>query len=719
MGLVKYIVVILLLIPSISWGACTWSGNTCVMDSCAVANQTADIEEVRTNKSNKTGVVTMQLPACDEVLESATSASVVPVNMSSGFAGITGLIIRGDGAESSMGSNGTTKFTNINYRITASASKSIRISNITFAGAPYNQYAGYGAHIKISGSTVYPNGGFRFDHLTFDDAKGKAFYGTGGSPFGVIESCNGRVLGQASTWDNNADTSGNDSWQSGASLGSVNAVYFENNSITAVRDPGASDGNQGILMISDGGPGSRIVDRYNELTNYYFGGHDCSSNQRAQLQLEAYNNIMTHTNDITNYDPASSYTAPPVGHRGGTGVIYSNDFIQVENQSYYTATAIYLRNVRDTGAGSSSIWTTSNAGICDADGKKACLTGDRNGALIMCTSDADCGGASGSCQYVDGDGVSTKLPCRDQIGTGDNASPQSSKPFLVWNNRQKKGAEEYATSTVTSTVNIVENRDYCQHATTMPATCNGVETTYTAYTCPHPATGYTGTCSTSVTGNSGYNIDEAADETAPTVSQATIPPAGTSVIFTFDEPITATSGAAFTLDFASAVTLTCPAVETAATSMTCTTSRTITQAEGNSTFDYTGTKVINEAEIALGAISNQFIYNKSTQIENPPALTLTISNHTGAVVTSSPSGLNCGSTCSADFENGTVVTVGGYCLQNYTGFTVGGEHCASNGTVTVNGAKSCTATCTKISPDVAIGTGAAVTLGSGAVGTLY
>lgn len=34
-------------------------------------------------------------------------------------------------------------------------------------------------------------------------------------------------------------------------------------------------------------------------------------------------------------------------------------------------------------------------------------------------------------------------------------------------------------------------------------------------------------------------------------------------------------------------------------------------------------------------------------------------------------------------------------------------------------ARTCTVSCTKISPDVAIGSGAAVTLGSGAVGTLY
>jgi hypothetical protein len=121
----------------------------------------------------------------------------------------------------------------------------------------------------------------------------------------------------------------------------------------------------------------------------------------------------------------------------------------------------------------------------------------------------------------------------------------------------------------------------------------------------------------------------------------------------------------------------------------------------------------------LGSFTGTAVTNQSIQVETPPTLTLTISSHTGAVVTSSPSGLNCGSTCNADFENGTVVTVGGYCLQNYATLAIGGDCNAETGAVTVNGAKSCTATCTKISPDVAIGSGAAVTLGSGAVGTLY
>ena len=227
MGLVRYFVILLILIPSISWGACTWVGNTCHISSCYPTNQTADIDEIRRNESSKTGVVTMQLPPCNEVLETATSASVIPVNMSSGFTGITGLIIKGDGAvPSGLGSNGTTKLTNINYLITAKSDKTIRISNITFAGSPYNQYSGTGAHIKISGRTA----GFRFDHITWDSAVGKAYYGING-PYGVVDSNYGSCQGQFSSWED-VGTWGNESWHTGAVLGSANAVYFENNELS-------------------------------------------------------------------------------------------------------------------------------------------------------------------------------------------------------------------------------------------------------------------------------------------------------------------------------------------------------------------------------------------------------------------------------------------------------------------------------------------------------
>lgn len=222
---------------------------------------------------------------------------------------------------------------------------------------------------------------------------------------------------------------------------------------------------------------------------------------------------------------------------------------------------------------------------------------------------------------------------------------------------------------------------------------------YTTYTCPHPLASTQGSCDVSVIGVTGYTLTGgASDTTPPTVTSFYI--YGTTTVINFSENITATSGAAFTVaGLASAMTLTCPAVSSAASSITCTNSRTVYQSEGNGTYGYTGTKVSDTATSpnALATIdANPSATNMSTEVETPPAVTLTV-NKTGAgcTITSSPSGVNCGSTCSADVETGTAVTISGWSENGWNAITYGGD-CASDGTVTMSGAKTCTATCTQV-----------------------
>lgn len=110
------------------------------------------------------------------------------------------------------------------------------------------------------------------------------------------------------------------------------------------------------------------------------------------------------------------------------------------------------------------------------------------------------------------------------------------------------------------------------------------------------------------------------------------------------------------------------------------------------------------------------VTNNSTQTA-PPLYALTIGAHVGATVNVYP-GINCGSTCGpVDYMNGSVLTVSVTANRNYQSCVIGGTAGCGSST-TMDGAKTCTVTCQKTSPDVAIGSGAAITF-TGATATIY
>lgn len=156
---------------------------------------------------------------------------------------------------------------------------------------------------------------------------------------------------------------------------------------------------------------------------------------------------------------------------------------------------------------------------------------------------------------------------------------------------------------------------------------------------------------------------------------------------------------------------------------TCSTGSLANAINGNNTVTWT---------LAPGTYSNCTItVNDGTNSSDPlavaefvitgtPVYTLTVTKTgAGCSIVSSPStAINCGSTCSASIGANTEIALYGLSGNNWTDVVFGGD-CSTGGTVTLSEARTCTATCTKISPDVAIGSGAAVTLGSGAVGTIH
>jgi hypothetical protein len=214
-----------------------------------------------------------------------------------------------------------------------------------------------------------------------------------------------------------------------------------------------------------------------------------------------------------------------------------------------------------------------------------------------------------------------------------------------------------------------------------------------------------------------YNGTPESDVTAPTFLNASIDATGKTLSITLNENaiVNDNTGFALTCDGAGDESLTYVGVAYAI--LTYTITKEVQQPEV-CTVAYTSpgaNSIEDPAGNDLASFTSQAITNESTQ-NTPPLVTLTMTS-TNATTVSTPSGINCGSDCTEDFDSGTTVTLLAVCPTNYQNPTITGTGC---GTSTImSEARSCTATCIKISADATIGSGAAVTIGSGAAVTIY
>jgi hypothetical protein len=269
--------------------------------------------------------------------------------------------------------------------------------------------------------------------------------------------------------------SGNLSWSRGASMGTINAVYMEDN--TFVSDE--------TIAAVDAEAGSRYVFRHNSSTNMTVSMHDAVIvGARSALTWEIYQNDFTVTLD---------YTSGPIGIRGGTGVVFGNRITSASAYPFYTnagngIAATLYRACDNTHQAPWNAW-------CDGTAGKACF-GTQTDAH-SCSTDADCKGEAGACQDLDGS--DTGYPCRDQMGMGGNTAHL---PALFWDNTLNgtpvqllvynafdtgEGVKPACGTdpTYTASTFIALDRDYCEDDATMPASCAGQSTNYAPFTYPH------------------------------------------------------------------------------------------------------------------------------------------------------------------------------------------------------------------------------------------
>jgi parallel beta-helix repeat protein len=254
------------------------------------------------------------------------------------------------------------------------------------------------------------------------------------------------------------------SWSTGVQRGTANAVYIEGNTI--------SHSSELDLDCSNGG---RIVYRWNTISGGAPSNHGLDSVNRGCLQLDVYNNTITQ---------AGSYNYAGIQSRSGTSVIYNNII-----NGTFTGGAIFLQNYRSTTAHDAG--TNDAYGYCDGDN----TTYDGN--------------TSPKSTYYG-------YPCGDQPGYGQGAfKSQVSYPIYEWNNcKTSLGCSDGGANDISPTVessqytqtHIVSGRDYF---------VNTQLSGYTAYDCPHPLTGLSGTCDSAIAGLSGYNVTGGGGDTSP------------------------------------------------------------------------------------------------------------------------------------------------------------------------------------------------------------
>lgn len=457
---ILFAITILCLVSSCrTWSSCSWSGNTGTVASPYAA---ADINDCVSDASGKTGAVIVQIPNSN-----ATHTGSVFVNMTGGFSNVTMLTIRGQndcalntseittGIPTSCGTN----IANMTLSYKGHASKKFRFAHIRLTGTPS------GNGITIDGESAYPNGGWRIDHVFFDTVNPSSRLvwfersGNYGLSNGVIDHC--YVLNPGTIflqYQPRMVDGGNREWMAPLGLGTADAIYIEDNKLYLTI------GNVSAPYLESQG-GGRFVVRYSVIHNGYLDAHDAIiTNLRGLRKYEVYNNIFT-------YDANASWVVPVIP-RGGAGAVYNNTVSDptLAISDAFPQFAIYRYHQRG-----GNPWENAPDAASPTYTKAYLDTYE--------TYPHSCSWGTG-CITIDGAGG---YPARDQLGVdGNNPQVAGAAPFLVWNN-QYNGRTAYPIITQGYGEAYMKNGiDFCYHASTKPATCNGIATTYSAYIYPHP-----------------------------------------------------------------------------------------------------------------------------------------------------------------------------------------------------------------------------------------
>lgn len=657
------VIIFILLLPSLAWPACSnLGGGSWQTDG----NELADVNE------------------CMAVATSGDTVNVIAgdgeATWASALAMKDGVAVVGPGAASlRIIWTGT-------YAISATSKSNWRFSGFEL----YTTSSQTAAWIDMGS-------GWRMDSLKYNNTNTSAMgviartavSTINNNCYGLVDSneiINGKVLADNGT---SGTLTQGALWNEDDDMGSGSAVYIEDNSFTVTTDRGVN--------CMDASRGGKYVYRYNDVTQCSTMAHSVNQggSQRGTRKWEIYGNDMNATGTAW---MAATY------QNAGTGLLFGNDFTSSGNYAYnilLSNTRSYYGSVDDN---------TTYAGRCDGDN-----------ALDTNTNPNPASGTKNG------------WPCLDQIGRG---KANASSPLYLWSNYEAGTAAtvNIATFDGVPASHIVANRDYYDYATSFDGTTGTGCGTLAA----RPAT-----CTTGVaywaTDQSCSDISNAigASPSAPfsgVLYKCTAANTWTAYYTPYQYPHpTRAAGTSY------AVALIKTRTDDAdgrlrTTSLDVDLQTTETSGSGSV---QTGTTLIFEATEYTGmgsfvswggdcascganlqclktvsgnlSCSGEFGYGAS-----PPttyALSVIRVGSGSGYVVSSDSSINCGSTCSYDYEEDTVVTLSAQpTLGSFVGWSGGG--CSGTGTciVTMSAAREVKA---KFLKTVVVGDGYNVRPGRG------
>lgn len=650
MGLVRILVVILLLLPSMGWAACSWEGST---GTVASPYAPADVQACVDTASAKTGDVVISIPG--SATWSGTAYSAVTINMTSWAA--DKVTIAGAGTSTTvltltMTGNGAA------FSVTGKDGIGFEVKDI---GVIYGNTAAV-YFLRLAGGIGRTNPatkGINIHGNSFTRAAGTstptAVY-SAPRIYGVIHNntfSNVRVLMSnmsASLADQDYE------WTQAAGLGGNKFIFIERNEIELSID------------AVDGYASPKTVTRYNNFTNTYWMSHSGTANcVRGYRAFEIYNNKFVYDGSR----PAS--VNRPFFLRSGSGVIHNNTL-----SGTLTGVSQYIEIDYEL-ACNVCCWVMTG-GLSNRSTTGVNLTWDS-------TTNPSC----------------STYPCQDQIGRGQDTgwgTTQAAEGLYAWNNTTPTGNMTIRLNPVAcaATSNILQsNRDYFNVASVTAAKAAGLAADYATYTCPHPLAG-TGTC------GAGAGITEySLGSVNPTLVSATLAADGVTLSLLFSRAITATINTGVTVTPSSGSATATYASGTTTTTLVYTISRAISSTAngGSLTVSYTqpgnGLEATDDGQDVLG-FTNTPVINNSEQ-----------GNTLKTVTPSAGTGCNIFPATAITVVNGLTATFNvspnaNYSISSITG-TCGGTGTSTFTTSAISADCTVIANCTKIAAEGKVGAG--------------